>query len=540
MPQNDVQFIRTNGLGRRDPSKDHISGIMFYTDDLPSGFTLTDNIKPLLSLQDAEDLGIVDTHTDETVATGGNVLITTPGAEGNVNKILIDGVLLGSYTVESGDDAAAVATAMISAINALTIKHGFVAAAGAPGANVALTPPAKMGASVNSATITFASTGTGAATLTQFSSGAGSFFAVMHYHISEFFRIKPDGKLWIGLFPVATFDGSKVAEMREASEGEIRQIGVFINSASFASSQVSLFQTALNTARTEKQNLFGVLHADCSSLTLSNLASLTTLTGSKVQVLIGEDGNFHQTAYSATVSYLAGDKVKWINKTFIAIKSSTGQAIYDTDYFSEVSINLPDILGFSVSTLGNMLGNWAKALVNESPANPERFPQTEGNVLSEAGFATGDLYKNMSISLRNQLNDYHYTYLRTFQGFAGVFYNDSYTAIARSNDYATGENNRTMDKAERNTYAALVPKLVGDITLNEDGTLAQEAINDYHSIADGVLDIMLNNGEISAKEVSIDNTQDILQTSELQIVVEIVPKGKARNIVVNNSYALKI
>lgn len=540
MPQNDVTFIRTNGLGRRDPSKDHISGIMFYTDTLPAGFTLTDNIKPLLSLQDAEDLGIVDTHADETVATGGNAEITTAGAEDDVNSIFIDGVLLGSYTVANGDDADAVATGLRAAINALTIKHGFVAAGST--ANVALTAPAKMGASVNSgnAAITFSSTGTGAATLTQFSSGAGSFYAVMHYQISEFFRIKPDGKLWVGLFPAGTFDASEISDMRQESDGEIRQLSVFINAVSFATSQITAIQTELVTARTEHENMFGMLHADCSGLTLSNLSNLTALTSSKVQVNIGEDGNFHQPDYSRTQAYVAGDKAKWINKTYIAVKSGTGKEIYDTDYWSEISINLPDIVGHSVGTLGNMLGNWAKARVNESIANPERFPQTDGNILSEAGFATGDLYKNISVLLRNQLNDYHYTYLRTFKGVAGVFYNDSYTAIARSSDYATGENNRTMDKVERNNYVALVPKLVGDITLNADGTLDQASINEYHSIVDGELDLMEIDGEISAKEVSIDADQDILETSELQISVTIVPKGKARNIVVNNAYAVKL
>jgi len=511
---------------------------MFYTDTLPDGFTLTDNIKPLLSIQDAEDLGILDDHSDETVATGGNALITTPGAADDVNSIYIDGVLLGSYTVITADDADAVAVGLRAAVNALTSKHGFVAAGAT--ANIALTAPDEMGEMLNSATLSFSSTGTGAATMTQFSSGAGSFFAVMHYQISEFFRIKPDGKLWTGIFPTGTFDASEIADMRAESEGEIRQIGVFINAATLATSHITQIQAELVTARTEHENLFGVLHADCSSLTLSTLSNLTSLTSSKVQVNIGEDGNYHQTAYSRTQSYLAGNKVKWLNKTYVSIKAGIGQEVYDTDYFTEVSINLPDIVGFSVGTLGNLLGNWAKARVNESPANPERFALTDGNILSEAGFATGDLYKDISVALRNQLNDYHYTYLRTFKGVGGVFYNDSYTAIARSDDYATGENNRTMDKAERNIYVSLVPKLVGDIDLNADGTLDQASINEYHSIVDGELDIMEIDGEVSAKEVEIDNTQDILQTSQLEITVTIVPKGKARNIVVNNAYAVKL
>ena len=538
MAQPDVQFIRTNGIGRRSPSLDHISGIVFYTDTLPAGFTTNDRVKPLLSLQDAEDLGIVDTHADETVATGGNALITTPGAEDDVNSITINGVLLGSYTVQNGDDAAAVAVGLRAAINALTIKHGFSAAGST--ANVALTAPAKMGAVPNGATLAFSSTGTGAATMTQFSSGAGSFYAVMHYHISEYFRARPDGKLWCGLFATGTFDATEISTMRSKSGGEIRQIAVFINAAAFASSQLGLIQTELVTARTEHENLFGILHGDSSGLTLSNLASLASLTYSKVAADIGEDGNFHQTAYSASQSYLAGDKVKWLNKSYSAVKASTGQAVYDTDYFSEISLNLPDIVGYSVGTLGTLLGNYALALVSQSPANPENFPLTDGNNLSEAGFATGDLYKNISVSLRNQLNDYHYTYLRTFPGSSGVFFNNSYTAIANTSDYATGENNRTMDKAERLMYIALFPKLNGTINLNSDGTLSQASINEYEAIVRAELESMLISGEISAYSVTIDATQNILQTEELKITVVIVPIGIARKITVNNAYAVKL
>jgi len=539
MPENNISFIRTNGLGRRDPSEDHISGFMFYSDTLPSGFTLTDNAKPLFSLQDAEDLGITDTHTDETKATGGAVAITAAGATGDVETITIDGVLMATYTVLAADADTDIAQGLVDSLNAGFLQHGFSAALATATVNV--TAPAKLGQVPNSATIAFASSGTGAATVTQFSSGAGSFNAVMNYHISEFFRKKPDGKCWVGIYPVATFDASDIPDFRQKTGGNVRQLGIFVNGEAFATSQLALLQTELETARTEKENLFGVFHANMSALTLSTLSNLSSLTASKVTVALGEDGNYHQADYSASVSYVAGDKVKWLNKTYIAVRSSTGQKAYDTNYFSEVSLNLPDIVGYSVSVLGTILGSLAFAKVNLNIANPELFPLTEGNLLSEAGFATGDLYKNQSQSLRNQLNDYHYTYLREFSGgVTGVYFNDDYTAIARSDDYATAENNRTMDKAERNIYTALVPKLVGDITLNEDGTLAQATINEYHSIVAAELEFMKADGEISQYEVQIDQTQDILQTSTLEIAVKIIPKGKARYIVINNSYAVKL
>jgi hypothetical protein len=97
-----------------------------------------------------------------------------------------------------------------------------------------------------------------------------------------------------------------------------------------------------------------------------------------------------------------------------------------------------------------------------------------------------------------------------------------------------------MDKAERNVNTALTPKIAGDITLNADGTLSQASINEYHQLVAAQLDFMKADGEISDYEVKIDQTQDILQTSTLEITMRIIPKGKARYIVVNNSYAVKL
>jgi len=157
MPENNIQFIRTNGLGRRDPSFDHVSALLFYNDTLPSGFSANDRVKPIFSLQEAEDLGIVDTHSDETVATGGQVQITLTGAADDTTSITIDGITLGAYTVVTADAVADIASGLVDAINALTLKHGFSATLSTD--TVQLTAPAKMGVVPNSATIAFVTSG---------------------------------------------------------------------------------------------------------------------------------------------------------------------------------------------------------------------------------------------------------------------------------------------------------------------------------------------------------------------------------------------
>jgi len=533
-----IKFIRKQGLGRVDQSNDAISGLVFYNDTLPSGFASDDRIKKIFSLEQAETLGIVDTYTDETAATGGNLEITTAGATGVINSVTLGGVILGSYTVESGDAVNDVAAGLRAAINALTSEHGFVA--GGSTANVAITAPSGMGIVLNTATLAIASSGAGAATVTQFSAGVGSDLLAAHYHIKEFFRQKTDGVLYVGIFAEGTFDATELIDMQNYANGEIRQFGIFIDDATFASSQCSAIQDQLEILRTDKKPCIALLHADMDSLTLSTLPDLGTLTASKVGVCLGEDGNFHQLAYSATKAYVNGDKAKWLNKTYICTLDSTGEAPYDTSYWTEVSVNIPDITGYSVSTLGNLLGTIAGAPVNDSIANVELYPVNSGNTLDVAGFATGVLYNVQATSLLNTLNDYHYIFLRKFQGNGNTYYNDSWTCISESNDYATIENNRTMDKVERVQYVALLPKLNSKLFLNADGTLRSDIVDLFENTADAPIEAMEIAQEISGRSVTVDPNQNVLTTSKIVITSRVQPTGIAREIEVNNSYTITL
>jgi len=61
MALNKVIFnVNTAGLGTPLPSKDHISGIVYYNNTLPSGFAVSDRIKTVFSLAGAEALGIIE------------------------------------------------------------------------------------------------------------------------------------------------------------------------------------------------------------------------------------------------------------------------------------------------------------------------------------------------------------------------------------------------------------------------------------------------------------------------------------------------
>lgn len=542
MTLNDINFIRGQGIGGVDPINSHISGLLFYSDNLPSGFTTSDRVKAVFGLSQAEDLGIVNDFSDETAATNGTVTFTLKGATGDIETISIGGVAMWAYTILSTDaDVSAVATGMTALINSGTGSHGFTAVATV--GEVAITPPTGMGKALTGNALTYASSGTGTATVVDFVSTAavGSFFAVMHYHISEFFRMKPNGKLYIGIYAEGSFDGTGIAEMIDYAEGELRRIGGLETVEPFATSQLSAIQAILETKRDEHKPADFIWHANSSGLDSSLLSDLTNATASKVNVNLAEDGNYLQPSYSDSVAYIVGDKVTFLDKVYINISSGTGVNPTIATSWAEINVNLRAVTGYSISTIGNEVGTKASGAISQSIAEVQAFNLTSSNTLSEAGLATGELFKNMATGLKNSIADKNYTFLRNFEGREGVYYTDSYTAISRSDDYNSLERNEVMDEAERLVYSALLPRLNSRVYLNDAGQLSRDTINDYIELCVTALTALETSGDISgAPTVTIDPNQNISQTSKLEITFTIQPVGIARNIEVNNSYKVNI
>jgi len=534
----DINFIRTQGVGGVDLINSHISAKLFYNDTLPSGFTTLERIKSVFSVQQAEDLGIVDDYADETAAVAGEVEITTQGSTGDVESVLIGGALLASYTMLSTDTTPTLeAVGIAAAINANTKVHKFTATSAL--AVITIVPPVGAGKSLTGNALTFSSDGTGVASVTDFvsTSAVGSMFAVMHYHISEFFRQKPDGKLYIGIYAEGTFDGTGIAEIINYANGEVRRIGIFEKVEPFATSMLSAIQAKLVTARDEHKPADAILHANMSSLDVDDLADLTNATASKVNVNAGEDGNFLLAAYSNTKSYSAGDKITFVEGIYQCLLASTGNSPYDTNYWTKLTDNLRAITGFSISTLGNEVGTKAAGALSQNIGEVQAFNLTAGVTLSEAGISTGDLFKDLTTGQKNLLADKNYTFLRTLEGREGVYFTDDYTAISRTNDYRSLARNEVMDEAERLVYSALLPRLNSRVYLNDAGQLSRDSINDFEELVITALTQLQVQGDISgAPIVTIDPDQDIAVTSKLEISFSIQPVGIARYIQVNNSY----
>lgn len=494
------------GLGRTPANEDHISGIVFYDNTKPSGFTSgTSYVQKVLSIVDAENYGIVRDYSDETASTA-EIQVTTSGASGDEMVIAVtnfEGTTnLGTYESEAPGSVSDEATAIATFINNNTFSHGYTATASTD--TVTITAPEGKGLSLEQtgAEITATITGTLEVDITQFSGGVYSKLALYHYQISEFFRMNLNATLWVKFADADDENwATQLNDLQSAAEGKIRQVGLYSTFLTgVTTSKISAVDNAVATLQQNWENEISVLMtSDITSVAnLSNLPDLSTLLAN-------------------TVSYVIGQSF-----------SGEGEKLY----YNSGKISVP--------ALGTALGTVSLANVNEDIAWVAAFNVSDGIENETVGFGNGDLFNNTQVSLQNQLNGFRYIFLRKFIGTTGSFWNDSHVAVSTTSDYAYIENNRTIAKAIRQVRTALTPYLNSPIALNADGTISDVTIAALGGSSDFALEQMLRNAEISAYSTSISPSQNVLATSKIEVVINIVPQGVAREIAVTIGFTTSI
>ena len=307
-----------------------------------------------------------------------------------------------------------------------------------------------------------------------------------YYHAKEFFRIAPGSTLWLCFSATYT-------EMNTAAAGKIRQVGVFFSTFSDLTSVHQAGATALAALHAPIQVLAG--YSNSTALTLSSVADQAINTAPNVSVLLAGDGAGE-----------GADLATAVTKPYIP-------------------------------AVGAVLGAMSTAAVHESVAWVERFNLSDGAELETIRLADGN--DNPTDATLSGLNTKRYMVFRKHVGISGTYLNDSHTSVAATNDLAYIEANRTIQKAKREIRKVLLPNLNSPLTVNADtGKLAVGSIKYFETVTARPLNVMQAAGEMSGFGVYINPDQDVLSTSTLQVQVKIVPRGVARNIIVNIGFSV--
>ncbi len=320
---------------------------------------------------------------------------------------------------------------------------------------------------------------------------------VLHYHLSELYRINPAVSLYVGIFEKPQGDNMTFAEIKTVqnfADGRIRQIGVWCGDRVPSEDDLTAIQGQAATLEAQGAEL-SVVYAP----KVANVKQITTsLAGGgkcRVSVVIGQAG-------SGTGAELYKDKAN-------AAKAS-------------------------VSGLGVVLGLISKAKVHQCIAWVKEFPTG----ISLPAFGDGTLLRDLDKALVEQLDTARYLFFVTQQGQSGSYMNDSHTMDDAKSDYASIESVRTMDKGARGVRAYLIPELGGNVYVDADtGKLASYTVAHLETVAGHALEDMEKAGELSGYKAEIDPDQDVAASSTVDIVLKKVAVPVMRHVRIKIGFA---
>jgi len=323
---------------------------------------------------------------------------------------------------------------------------------------------------------------------------------VLHYHLSELYRLNPAVSLYVGIFekPQEAQTFAELKTVQNYAAGRIRQIGVWCGDTPLSAEALTTLQ-GIGDALADEEAELSIVYAPKVSSVKQQAVNLAGANQSRVSVVIGQTG------------------------------SGTGAELYK---------DKGNAAKASVSGLGVVLGLLSRAKVHQCIAWIKEFPTG----VSLPAFGDGTLVRDVDKALIETLDTTgRYLFFVTHTGQAGSYMNDSHTMDSGISDYATIESVRTMDKAVRGIRTYVKPELGGNVYVDPTtGQLASYTVAHLETVANQALEAMERDGELSGYKVEVDPAQDVASTGLVEFVIKNVAVPVMRHVRIKIGFAKSV
>ena len=321
---------------------------------------------------------------------------------------------------------------------------------------------------------------------------------VLHYQLSEIYRLNPAVSLYVGIFEKPQGAAQTFAEIKTVqnfASGRIRQIGVWCGDRTLSGDDLTALQGVADALAEEEAEL-SIVYAPKVGAIQQLPVNLAGENKCRVSVVIGQAG-------SGTGAELFKDE------------NNTAKA--------------------SVSGLGVVMGLLSRAKVHQCIAWIKEFPTG----VSLPAFGDGTLVRDVDNNLLKALdNPGRYLFFVTHTGQAGSYMNDSHTMAPATSDFCSIENVRTMDKGVRGLRIYVKPELGGNVDVDSStGQLASYTVEHLVTTANLAFESMERDGELNGYKVEIDPAQNVASTSLVEFVIKKVGVPVMRHVRIKIGYA---
>ena len=182
-----------------------------------------------------------------------------------------------------------------------------------------------------------------------------------------------------------------------------------------------------------------------------------------------------------------------------------------------------ELSGQYPSAIGMVLGRAAKAEPQQDLGRV-KF----GSLAAEGYFTDGSPFLSKQ-GLADSLNDAGFIFFLNHPSRNGCYLNGCPMACAATDDYATLNNGRVIDKAVVICYDTYIGEIMDNVAVDADGKLPSGVCTSFEAMIENAVASLMD-GQISSFSAYVDPDQNILSTSRLEIECTIVPLGVAKNI----------
>lgn len=342
---------------------------------------------------------------------------------------------------------------------------------------------------------------------------------LVYHHISEFFRLAPNGTLYIML----TVQGTTLTEMVDKDEELLKKLIL----SDVANREIKYCGVVMNPASDYVETLSGGLDADVLSAVPKAQELLDSLRADNILVdgIVIEGVHFNGTAADATdLRSLASENVN------VVIAQEPG--VYDIDSYSAA---VGSVLGMAAAR--KVSENWGSVDIINKPDTKKGSPNYPLTDAANALWLSANLSSGLPVSDYSNtdlaaLKAKGYIIAAAYENYPYIYLNGGMTCTAISSDFYSAERNRVWNKAARYVIAALTPKINSKVKIDAGtGYIAPVTIANWEAVTNAEVSKLLADDDVSAVSVSINPEQNVLGGSPIVVQIAVTPDGIAEQIV---------
>ena len=205
-----------------------------------------------------------------------------------------------------------------------------------------------------------------------------------------------------------------------------------------------------------------------------------------------------------------------------------------------VSVSLACEKDNGLASIGSLLGMLAVRKVSENLGSVDieqkplqsrggrDYPLTNASLgrWTDSFLSDGTAVSSLDKSELKAIIEKGYIVAASYEGYPGFFFENSYTAVEQTSDFAFIENNRVWNKAARIIRETLLPRVKSKVKKDPTtGYIASTTVSYWQTLLEKNLNRMVVEDDISGFQVSIDHKQVVNSTQPVKVKALIVADG---------------